>query len=82
MITYKMLHPITPTSAISSKMAVAEATNCRCGLVHKAKASGLARRTIGCGTLCRTKGFYYKEPRFGTYSSVYLCPACAKKVGK
>ena len=78
MITYKMLHPITPTSPVNTRMAVAEATNCHCGLTR-----GLSsRRTIGCGILCRTKGFYYKEPKHGTYGSVYLCPQCAKKTGK
>jgi hypothetical protein len=78
MITYKMLHPITPTSAISSRMAVAEATNCHCGLIRGSS----HKKIIGCGTLCTTKGFYYKDPKYGTYSSVYLCPKCAKKVGK
>lgn len=52
-----------------------EADNARCGLVRGGK------RILGCGKHTRTKGYYYKS-KYGTTSSVFLCPKCARKVGR
>jgi len=63
-ITYKMLHKTSPARY---------ADNASCGLIRG------GRRILGCGKHTRTTQFYYKDPKYGTISSVYLCPSCAKK---
>jgi len=50
-----------------------EADNVKCGLIRG------GRRILGCGKHTRTKGYWYKT-KHGLVSSVYLCPACSKKV--
>jgi len=72
-VTYKMLHKIPEKNKSTSP---AYADNVCCGLV---KYGG--KKIIGCGKHVRTRGFYYKSPKYGTISTAYLCPECSKKAG-
>ena len=75
MVKYKNLHKIW-----KGKQHVI-AHNVSCGLV---KWNG--HRFIGCGKRATSKepnyGYWYRDKKYGTISSVYLCKKCKKKAGR